>query len=312
MHTYPTGLVLGRFMPPHAGHLYLIERAAAQVGRLELILLSRTEDSIPGSLRAGWLEQLVPGNVRLWHVANRHPRDYSDPDVWQKWRKLVESVLPESPDLVFSSEDYGNQLAELLRAQHVMIDPARREVPVSASQIRNDPMTHWVYLPEPARDWFVRRTAVLLDAPQSAEEISRRIADRAETACCSWPASASSLLSAEQARETARAQIECERQTAFRANRVLLCPGSLIGIRLHTRPGKSRIAELSPKALARRYPLILSGPLDALEPGGRAFLRRLRTRCRPGQWIDLPAAPAEAFREALLAVFRLADPCADS
>ena len=52
----PTGLIIGRFDPPHLGHSFLIEQAAAQCERLVVYVnSSAARDAAPGALRArGW------------------------------------------------------------------------------------------------------------------------------------------------------------------------------------------------------------------------------------------------------------------
>ena len=49
------GFILGKFMPPHAGHVTLIQAARALVDELTVLLCSTPEDEIPGEERAQWL-----------------------------------------------------------------------------------------------------------------------------------------------------------------------------------------------------------------------------------------------------------------
>ena len=61
MTTYPTGLIVGRFDPPHLGHSYLIDAAAERCERLVVYVNSRHSDAAPGRLRAAWLaKELFP------------------------------------------------------------------------------------------------------------------------------------------------------------------------------------------------------------------------------------------------------------
>lgn len=57
MSTYLTqpkrGFVLGRFMPPHAGHAYLCEFGSSYVEQLTILVCSLPDDPIPGALRFG-------------------------------------------------------------------------------------------------------------------------------------------------------------------------------------------------------------------------------------------------------------------
>ena len=49
-----TGLIVGRFNPPHLGHSYMIDWAASRVERLVVFVNTRDGELVPGSLRAGW------------------------------------------------------------------------------------------------------------------------------------------------------------------------------------------------------------------------------------------------------------------
>src|SRR5260370_3607208 len=97
------GLIIGKFMPPHAGHLYLFATALAQVDELHVILFSKLSEPIPGALRLAWLRELLP-HAAVRHVAREHPVNYQNPLAWDFWVGAIRDVLPRAPDVVFSSE----------------------------------------------------------------------------------------------------------------------------------------------------------------------------------------------------------------
>jgi HTH-type transcriptional regulator, transcriptional repressor of NAD biosynthesis genes len=53
-----SGLIIGKFMPLHSGHQFLIDFARAQVTRLDVVVFTKTAEPIPGRLRAAWLREL--------------------------------------------------------------------------------------------------------------------------------------------------------------------------------------------------------------------------------------------------------------
>ena len=55
------GFVLGRFMPPHAGHVHLCETARRLVDRLTILVCWQPDDPVPGPLRLQWMRELFPG-----------------------------------------------------------------------------------------------------------------------------------------------------------------------------------------------------------------------------------------------------------
>ena len=154
MHTvYQHGLIVGKFMPLHKGHLFLIEAAQSQAELLTIVLISLPDDPIPGPMRLLWLTQTVPGVSIVYHDAVL-PKDESGFGHWDDWSESIRAAVPTSIDVVFSSEDYGVRLAKDCNAAHVLVDKARSAVPVSATQIRADPKQYADFLPEPVRLYF--------------------------------------------------------------------------------------------------------------------------------------------------------------
>ena len=227
-----TGLIIGKFMPPHAGHQYLIDGAREQVSRLHLGLFSKSAEPIPGDLRAAWLRELYP-NVQLHHIQLEHAVDYADEAAWDFWVQTIRSVLPAAPDLVFTSEPYGDELAHRLGARHVLVDASRSRVPVSASQIRANPLAHWEHLPPPVRPYYVRRVCLLGAESTGKTTLAAALAQHFGTV---WvPEYAREYLSANGNVVTladmpniARGQAESEERLARQANRVLFLDTNLL------------------------------------------------------------------------------------
>jgi NadR type nicotinamide-nucleotide adenylyltransferase len=151
-----TGLIIGRFCPPHLGHSHLIEHAAAQVDELTVIVFTKAGEAVPGGLRAGWLAELHP-DVAVVEVPSTLETNWSDPHLWTQWIALIRTVVPEGPDVVCSSESYGDEVALRLGARHVCVDADRRAVPISATAIRADPLAHLDHLAAPVRAWYEGR-----------------------------------------------------------------------------------------------------------------------------------------------------------
>ncbi|MDP6816389.1 MAG: adenylyltransferase/cytidyltransferase family protein, partial [Alphaproteobacteria bacterium] len=105
------GFLLGKFLPPHLGHVYLCDFATAYADELSILLCSLPDDPIPGDLREGWLRRMFPA-ARLLRLADPVPQEPADhPDFWAIWRELIGRLHPEPIDFVFASEAYGRRLA---------------------------------------------------------------------------------------------------------------------------------------------------------------------------------------------------------
>jgi len=153
--TAPTGLVVGRFDPPHLGHSFLIERAAQRCDRLVVFVNSSTaRDAAPGSLRAQWLAELHP-DVTVVEVVHDLRTDFGDEDLWRRWIELFRAHWPHEtgPHVVCSSDPYVAELARRLGAEPVVVDADRANVPISATMIRNEPAAHLGMLAPSVRAW---------------------------------------------------------------------------------------------------------------------------------------------------------------
>jgi cytidyltransferase-like protein len=151
---YRSGLIVGRFDPPHLGHSYLIEEAARQCDRLVVFVNSGPADAVPGELRAGWLADLHP-DVTVVEVVHELPTDFGDEGLWQQWIDLfrVNWPLGNGPEVLFSSDRYVRELAGRLGAEARVVDAERTTVPISATMVRTDPAAHLDRLAPPVRAW---------------------------------------------------------------------------------------------------------------------------------------------------------------
>ncbi len=94
-------------MPPHAGHVLVVRRALEHVDDLTVLVCSLTREPIPGSLRYGWMAELMAelsANVRVVHVTDENPSEPSDhPRFWEIWTATIRRAMPIAPDIVFTS-----------------------------------------------------------------------------------------------------------------------------------------------------------------------------------------------------------------
>lgn len=162
---YGAGVVVGKFLPPHAGHHALIEAAEAACDHVTVVLFGKSDEPIALDLRRDWLAAEHPA-VRVVAAIDDHPVDYHDDATWQHWVDATRALLATaggaaSPDAVFSSEPYGDELAHRLGAVHVAVDVARATHAVSGTAVREDPFAAWEHLRPRIRAHFVRRVAVI-------------------------------------------------------------------------------------------------------------------------------------------------------
>lgn len=214
------GFLLGKFLPPHRGHQYLIEFARAYVDRLTVLVCSIAQEPIPGRLRFQWMCEAFPG-VDLVHHTDEIPQAPEEhPQFWDIWRASIRRHAPGRIDYVFASEDYGWRLAAELDARFVPVDRERRTVPVSGRAIRQDPMTHWDALLPPVRPYYLKRVCI------GDAALAPALAAQFRTACV--PAYDGGLPTRQprdpdEVLRLFRGQMAAEDALARQANRVLLC-----------------------------------------------------------------------------------------
>ncbi len=176
-----TGLVLGKFLPPHLGHVYLVDFARRYADDLIVVVGTLAAEPIPGALRHAWMRELFP-DVTVLHLTDENPQHpHEHPAFWDIWRKSLLRILPKRPDLVFASEEYGPRLAEVLGAEFVPVDPRREAVPISGTAVRADPLGHWDALPACVRPYFVRRVCVFGAESTGKTTLCRALSARLRT-----------------------------------------------------------------------------------------------------------------------------------
>lgn len=140
-------------MPLHRGHMYLIETALSRVSHLTMLVCSRACEPIPGALRYQWVRDLYP-TANVQHFSEdvpQYPEEH--PNFWEIWRAIVWRYCP-APDVVFTSEVYGDKLAAMVGARHECVDLARAAFPVSGTAVRANPAAQWAMLPPPVQAYY--------------------------------------------------------------------------------------------------------------------------------------------------------------
>lgn len=150
------GLIIGKFMPVHNGHLALIDFAISQCDDLIVSMSYVRTDPIDPLVRFGWMHYLLNtrSHLRLAKVLD----DFDDPTLplaerTKIWAKIIVKKFP-GVNILFSSEEYGELLSRHLGIMHVGFDRKRDKFPVSGTLIRTDPAKYQEYLPDIVKPYF--------------------------------------------------------------------------------------------------------------------------------------------------------------
>jgi NadR type nicotinamide-nucleotide adenylyltransferase len=251
---HPLGLVIGKLYPPHHGHKLLIDAATEQSTRTVVIVCAKPTDLIPGELRGKWLREIHP-TAEVMVIDDRY--DENDSRVWAentiRW-------LGRPPDVVFTSEDYGDRYCELMGSRHISVDKPRVRIPISGTAVRKDPFANWDFIEPPVRGWFAKRVCVLGAESTGTTTLARALAAHFQSAWVAeygreysqrklaaneneWGTHEFTHIATEQARR--------EDEAARLANRVLICDTNAFATMLwHRRYMRSH--SLAVEEIARR------------------------------------------------------------
>lgn len=157
------GLVIGKFWPPHQGHLGLIDFAWRHVDSLFIIVCSTPTAEPSGQKRARWLQQIYPraeviltDDFCAWHAPAKCP-----PMCSQLWAQRTKALIATPIDAFFASEDYGPSFAEAITATFIEFDMSRDQSPVSGTSVRRNLDESWQQLHKVVRAGLCRKITVM-------------------------------------------------------------------------------------------------------------------------------------------------------
>lgn len=252
------GLVVGKFSPLHRGHELVIRRAISECEQVSLISYSQPE--LPGceaARRELWVARLFPG-VRHLAVNDERlcgwvgggdgpaavPHNDAEALVHRRFCAfLCQRILGVLVDAVFTSEDYGDgfaaELTRCFRAEspncpavtHVLVDRARRQLPISGTILRDDIHALRAWLSPEVYGTFVKRVCLLGGESTGKSTMAARLANDYQTAYVAefgrelWEAKAGALAYPDL-QHIAEVQVAREEVAIGQACRLLFCDTS--------------------------------------------------------------------------------------
>lgn len=153
---YENGLVIGKFMPVHKGHMELIDFALSHSRQVTIAVCSAPDEPIPVKQRLKWLNELYQNNsaIIIEEVDENLPRSKVHiPEISLIWNQYFAKHF-DYVDAVFTSEKYGQDLADFMEIDHVVFDVQREQTPISGTEIRSNPLKNRHFLPEVVYKYF--------------------------------------------------------------------------------------------------------------------------------------------------------------
>ena len=261
------GLTLGKFAPFHKGHQLVVETALSEMDEVVAIIYDCPQTTnVPLTVRANWIRDLYPAVqiVEAWdgplEIGQTEEIKRKHEDYIIKQLKLTDITH------FYSSEFYGDHMSRALGAVNRLVDPSRAVVPVSATEIRQNPFSFRSYLhPRVYRDLIVN--IVFLGAPSTGKTtIAERLARDYETVWMPeygreyWDEhQVNRRLSLSQLEEIAEKHLQREDELLSQANRFLFTDTNALTTSIFARHYHNattpRLEELATRA-STRYDLV--------------------------------------------------------
>lgn len=264
------GLVIGKFMPPHKGHLGLIDFGARNCDLLTVAVCSSPNEPISGNLRYQWMKELVGPykNINLVEVKADLPQDKKPSRRASKiWSDYLLKRLGKI-DIVFSSEIYGDYLAEFMGAEHKLFDLDRKREKVSATRIRNKPFKYWKFIPNVAQPYFVKKICIYGPESTGKTILAEQLARHYKTLWVpefarEYIAKHKNKFSYNDIEKFSIGQLQLEESAVKEANKLLFCDTDFITTVIYSRHYFGKCPAFTKKlANRKRYDLYLFADID--------------------------------------------------
>lgn len=173
-----TGMLVGKFAPLHNGHINFINRASTMCDKLLVILvfdqkwLNEQTPFMQSKLtfknRLRWLKEVYSDFDHIIIDWIDETDIQPEPNGWQDFINKCKNVHEKhfgftDPYEVYSSEiRYNDGFSKYLPdTKHVLIDPDRNRINISATKVRDDLFNNWEYLPSTVRKDFVYKVCII-------------------------------------------------------------------------------------------------------------------------------------------------------
>lgn len=169
------GVVFGTFAPMHTGHIDLIQKAARENDQVLVVVSGDntrdrgTKIGLHLNRRYRYVREVFRDD-ELIVVAKLDETNIPEyPNGWEPWLNLLDKTIKdnyqskesEAPKITFyvGDEDYVKPLLNFFEADVKLNE--RSNVPISATQIRENPYKFWRYITSPFRRHFTKKVLVV-------------------------------------------------------------------------------------------------------------------------------------------------------
>lgn len=158
-----------------------MEFALQHCDKLIVLVCATSREPIAGQLRRQWLEAVYPANDRIrlelleYNEEKLPNTSVSSHEVSRLWAAYLAKAFPQV-GIIFTSEPYGDYMAEYMGIKHQCFDPSRKQVSISASAILQNPFREWAFIANPAKPFFVKKICISGSESTGKSMLSEKLA----------------------------------------------------------------------------------------------------------------------------------------
>jgi HTH-type transcriptional repressor of NAD biosynthesis genes len=175
------GLVIGKFMPFHNGHISLIEFARKKCDELVVLVCVENREPINADIRYNWVKTCFSYDSKIRPVLFTFDGKYlpatsvASRAISKLWADAIKK-LNLDVDVIISSEQYGQYVAECMNIPYIDYDINRKNLPISATQIRENPYKYWDKIPSIVQKHYFKKICIVGTESTGKTTLAKKIA----------------------------------------------------------------------------------------------------------------------------------------
>lgn len=180
---YKNGLIIMKAYPFHKGHASLIDFGLKNCEVLHIIISHNKRQTISGIDRYNAIKEMYTDNRQV-NVYQFEDDDYPQYDYecetldefYSYWIPTIYKLV-DKLDVVFTSEDYGDEFAKYLKVEHMLYDRERTNIAISGTDIRNNKYKNWDYITDTMKSKLITRVAIMGPESVGKSTLTKRLAN---------------------------------------------------------------------------------------------------------------------------------------
>ncbi|TAF68099.1 MAG: cytidyltransferase [Cytophagales bacterium] len=160
--------VFGKFLPFHCGHEALIRFALSTHAYVYVLVCAGSNEQLSGEVRQTWIRETFASELERMYIVvvpydeSRLPNtSVSSREVSALWAAHFNTLLQGKVQSLVTSEPYGEYVASYMQIKHITYDPARKQVSISATKIRQQLSEYWHFLPAAVQRYYATKVVIL-------------------------------------------------------------------------------------------------------------------------------------------------------